>query len=410
MARVNSPEGDSASMQSDGLMVYRIRELEQLAPLREWWNELLVGSDTRTVELSYEWQTTYWKHFHDSDDLFVLVAEDAGRIAGIAPLKRQIIRVNGVALRRLCFIAASESNYQDILTDDRSGKVHARFWQFLQDHREEWDRLDLESVPTASMTIGCFSGERIGNAPYSLRKRTRCLHLTINCPWDEYFASRSRKTREHCRNRLKKLGDFGPVRLSRVTDDQEIEQVLERLFAFHRARWNPTTTPSKFNDERMRSFYHECMLSLGKLGLMCLYVLTAGTVTVAVEVVFHIGGTYLDQINSYNTELEKLGPSVLLKRLFLEDLFKQGFATVDFGTWYEYKRVWAEEESEKVSFEVYAGRSLRHLYCYSTTALLMGARESLKRVTLLRAAIQRLRQATLRQRNDVEPDASPGSE
>ncbi len=410
MARVSSPGGDSSGMQSDGIMVNRIREPEQLAPMREWWNELLRKSETRTAELSYEWQTNHWKYFHGNDELFVLIAEDSGRVVGIAPLKRQRIRVKGVALHRLCFIAASESNYQDFITDDRSGKVHARFWQYLQDHRNEWDRLELENVPAASLTSEWFARERVGNALHFTRKRTRCLHLTMNRSWDEYLASRSRMHRANLRKGMHKLEEAGHVSLSRVSAEPEIRRALDGMFEFHQARWNSSPTPSKFNDERMQSFYQDCLVSMIKPGLMGLHALSVGNTPAAFLVVFYMERTCVLQLSAFNARFERAGPSTLLIGEFLKGLFQQGFTSVDFGAWYEYKRVWTEEEHEKVTSEVYAGRSVRYLYCYATTAFLMGARESLKKVTWLRTAIQRLRQLASRQPKRVDPVAGSESE
>jgi CelD/BcsL family acetyltransferase involved in cellulose biosynthesis len=379
-------------MTSNTITVRLVTDPGMLPPLRTRWNELAEGGITRTSELTYEWQATFWKYFSAGDeDLFVLVAEEAGRVTGIAPLKLRVVRVNGVLLRCLVFLAASESNYQDIVTDDRSGRVHAAMWRFLRDHRGEWDRLDLENIPSASTTIGTFSPEGTGNALHFVRKRTRCLYLTIDRPWGEYYENRSRAHRDHMRKRMRKLGEAGPVRLWRVQEEPDLRKALDTLFEFHRARWNTTPTPSQFNDERMRSFYRECLDSLGRLDLMGLYVLMAGDVPAAAALVFTMGGTCITQIGSYNPRFEKLGPSVLLKRLFLEELFQQGYRAVDFGTYYDYKRSWADEETEKVSFEIYAGRTLRHRWCHGTTAVLAGARESLKRIPLLRTVIRGVR-------------------
>lgn len=410
MARVSAPERDSAVMPPDAITVRAIREQERLAPLRQRWNELLQRSDTPTAELSYEWQTNHWKYFHGDDELFVLVAEDSGRVVGIAPLKRQKIRVNGMALHRLCFIAASESNYQDFITSDRSGMVHARFWQYLRDHRGDWDRLDLENVPTASTTIGHFPGERPERMLRFLRKKTRCLRLTIDRSWDEYLASRPRMHRANLRKGMRKLEEAGPVFFSRVTMEPQILRAMDGMIEFHRTRWNSTPTPSKFNDERMRSFYRDCLVSMSELGLMRLYALSAGNVLSALLAVFTMERTCVLQLGAFNARFERAGPSTLLIGESLKELSQQGFTTVDFGKWYEYKRVWTEEEHEKVTFEVYAGRRLRHLYCYATTALLMGVRESLKRVKWLRSAIQRLRQIVSRRPKRVDPDAGAVSE
>jgi hypothetical protein len=74
-------------MSKKSLQIERIAEAADLEKLKEIWNALLERNATRTVELTYEWQMTYWKHFNQNAELFVLVVKADETVIALAPLK-----------------------------------------------------------------------------------------------------------------------------------------------------------------------------------------------------------------------------------------------------------------------------------------------------------------------------------
>ena len=54
---------DIAHMKETTLAIERIQDISFLETIKDDWNALLQKSDTKTIELTWEWQTTYWRHF-----------------------------------------------------------------------------------------------------------------------------------------------------------------------------------------------------------------------------------------------------------------------------------------------------------------------------------------------------------
>ena len=54
--------------------------------LKSDWNLLLKESNCDNIFLSWEWLYTWWESFKEGKKLFIIAAEEEGRIIGIAPL------------------------------------------------------------------------------------------------------------------------------------------------------------------------------------------------------------------------------------------------------------------------------------------------------------------------------------
>ena len=59
--------------------------------LKPEWNDLLQRSCCNTLFLTWEWQSTWWKHLGEGSLLLLgFRSEDDGRLVGIAPLFRTL--------------------------------------------------------------------------------------------------------------------------------------------------------------------------------------------------------------------------------------------------------------------------------------------------------------------------------
>src|SRR5512133_940724 len=110
-------------MENTLLTIEKINNPDTLESIKNVWNALLENNDTKTIELSYEWQISYWKHFNQGSELFVLVIHKAGSIIAISPLKLTVRRVFGIRIRSLEIIGARTSNYQDLVIGENSEDV-----------------------------------------------------------------------------------------------------------------------------------------------------------------------------------------------------------------------------------------------------------------------------------------------
>ena len=376
-----------------------------LEQIKGEWGTLLLKGHTRTVELSYEWQMTFWKNFHNGKSsnggkssgqypkLFVLVARNADTLVGIAPMKISRSWKKGFPGRVLEFIAALESNYQDFIVDPDAPGVLQAMIDCLIANKKQWDMMHLRHVPETSPTLEFLTNS--GFCRWCHRRviqRKRTVSLTIASTWDEFSNTISGRARWKIRNRTKKLAKVGDIRTFHCSTENEFLAHMPKFFELHRKRWNETGSPSNFNDHRYCSFYLDVIPQLFPKKQVDLYVMEAGETTLAMIFSFLLQNNYLTQLTIYDTDFEKNSPSIIVQDRLVEESFDGEIEVLDFGDHYAFKEMWARESSYKVSMEFYPRKTVRSLLLYCFTAIAEPARGLLRMVTPLRKIVVRIRQ------------------
>ena len=197
-------------MTKTALRIERVKDIDALEGIRDDWNALLEKNETKTVELTYEWQMSYWKYFNENAELFVLIVREGGSVVAIAPLRLIHTKVLGIQIRRLEFIAAAESNYQDFIIGKDREQVLEGIWDHLLSNIGSWDILSLRHIPAASTTTGHIFARRDGSLLCRIANIEKCLFLESDITWEEY-ASSTKTLRMAINKRMKRLRRFGEV-------------------------------------------------------------------------------------------------------------------------------------------------------------------------------------------------------
>jgi CelD/BcsL family acetyltransferase involved in cellulose biosynthesis len=371
-----------------GLEIERIEEIEDLDRIKEDWNALLERNETKTIELTYEWQMTYWRHFNENSELFVLIVKEGASIVAIAPFKLTYTRRLGVTVRSLEFIAARESNYQDFIIRSDNKQILERILDYLTSMQESWDILNLTNIPETSTTAHFLLNGLDRSLLCRIASAEKCVFLKIDKAWEEY-AEYSKKTRKHIayrKRRLQKLRD-GEVSYLHCSSQEQLESDLQRLFDLHRKRWNQTKTPSQFNDDRYCKFYLEVVPQLQPKGQIDLFVLRVGDSPVALSLNFLCDRSYLGQLMAYDPEYEKGAPATVMLEMFVKQAFADGIEMIDFGYYHPYKENWANCFKNRLNIEIYPKRVLP-CYIYLLTEILTLLRTNLRKITPLRRFVR----------------------
>jgi CelD/BcsL family acetyltransferase involved in cellulose biosynthesis len=375
---------------TNGLSVELVRDVRALEQIRDTWNALLEGNETKTVELSYEWQMTYWQHYHENAELFVLVVREDGSIRGIAPLKRTFSRPCGVTIRSLEFIAASESNYQDFIMAHERKEIISAIWTFLTENRDLWDVLRLAHVPARSSTGSFIQSD--GNRPFRHRldRLYPCLYVEVVKPWREYFQGLSSNVRHKIARCTRVLERMGPVHFYRCTTAESFREHLEILFELHRRRWNQTDTPSQFTNPRACQFYLDTVSELFPKGQIELWVLSVGDKPIVLTYAFAHDHALLTQLVAFDQEYEKGSPVAVSDYFMMKDAFNNGIRVVDLGDYFEYKTKWLPDTKQKLTIEIYSPRFLPAILCTLATVK-APIRTTARRIPGLARMIRRIR-------------------
>jgi CelD/BcsL family acetyltransferase involved in cellulose biosynthesis len=373
------------------LEIERIEEIEALEGLKEDWNALLEKNETKTVELTYEWQITYWKHFHENSELFVLVIKEADSIVAIAPLKLTYTRKLGIKTRTLEFIAAGESNYQDFIVGDNKQEILECIANYLISNKESWDILNLTHVPETSSTTDFFLNELDRPLLHRIADIKQCIFLKVDKGWEEYVAD-SKKARKKIDYRMRRLQRHGKINCFHCSSEEQIRAYLQAFFDLHRKRWNETETPSQFNDDRCCQFYLEVTRQLLPKGQVDLFVLTLEDSPVALLYSFPLGRNRLIQLIAHDIEYSKGAPSQVMHELFVKEAFADNIEVIDFGYYHPYKEYWADRFKNRLNMEIYPKKIIPCYYVFVLSKTVSSVRSHLKRITPLRQLVRYIRQ------------------
>ncbi len=190
--------------------------------LREAWNDLLRQSQTDTIFLSWEWQTTWWRHW-GTDELYLLHWHDpeSDRLLALAPL---YIERTPDGRRRLLLVGGIEvSDYLDIIvTPAAAAAVYADLAAWLRSaDAPAWDSFELVNVPAASPTLAALAAHFGSGWQTELRIEDVCPVLPLPVTWDAYLDSLDKHQRHEVRRKLRKIEQAPAVRwhLNRTPGD-----------------------------------------------------------------------------------------------------------------------------------------------------------------------------------------------
>ena len=301
------------------LNVKRVHDVETLEALRDDWNSLLEKSEIRTIELTFEWQISYWKYFKKDAELFVLVVQDENSIVAIAPLKLTIITILGFGIRRLELIAAAESNYQNLIIGEPREAIIDSIWDYLVSVRRSWDILALRNIPESSLTV-CSLLDRFRLTPFwMLVGKEKCMHLEAKNGQAEYPGKKGKARRNLDASMRKIERDLGEICLIQNSTKDGLKSELLDFFDLHRKRWNQTDSPSQFNDVAYCNFYLDAVPQLFAKKQINYSILEAGGVQIAQAFGFTYDRTYVGQLLAYDVNYARYGPMKVLLELSTRD-------------------------------------------------------------------------------------------
>jgi CelD/BcsL family acetyltransferase involved in cellulose biosynthesis len=318
---------------------------QRLNSIRTQWEELQAESDAWSVFNTWEYNATWWRHFGEGRQLWLLEAhDDTGRLIGIAPLlKISFKRLPFLRWRQLQFVATGmhAAHLDFIATRDLKDKVTAAFLNFLYQRRAEWDVLFLEGLAPESGTLdllkrppASWHEERVDTIPY----------IALPATFDEYFANfLSHAKRKKQRRWMRELEAAYPGEWAFciVKDPVELDSSFEELASLHQAKWEAQGHPGAFGPAPMKDFMRDLAHRYLERGWMRLYCLRIKERFVAGFFVYRYDNRIFDFASGIDENFYDLKPGHLLQQMVMQEAIETGVVEYDFmlGS-QEYKYSW----------------------------------------------------------------------
>ncbi|MEO6456919.1 MAG: GNAT family N-acetyltransferase [Chloroflexia bacterium] len=287
---------------------------------REEWSELLAASASDVVFMTWQWQALWWKHFSQAQGCrlhLLAVRGEGGALVGIAPLFVASEPLpplkeyhpgelrpegEGAPLRTLRLVGGIDiADYLDVIAAPEAlPDVWSAVLDYLISKRNEWDVIDLHSLPADSPSkdiVPDLVMER--GMECELLREDVCPVLKLPSDWDTYLMSLRKKDRHELRRKVRKLEGRDDSRwyLVNPVDTAALGKAMQIFIDLHRKSGEDKAL---FMDEQMAGFFTDMVHELAYTGWLDLAILDMDGYPAAAYFSFN----YKKRIYLYNSGYE----------------------------------------------------------------------------------------------------------
>jgi hypothetical protein len=318
------------------LCIAEVNEINRFLELRHEWNKVLNRSRSDNVYLTWEFLSTYWKHFGKEKKLRILYTENKGKIIAIAPLRQSRYSfaspfsydvIEPLAFRGL---TPEGADYTGFILAERKEECLKLFLTYLVEHND-WDFIYLMDVPETSMNMNL------------LADITRGIHLTLYseegavCPYmsvpnslEAFLSKLSGKVRKNLRRCIKNLkSDYGTVELKRYDEYGSLEAAMKTFFELHQKRWSLRNMPGAFHSQEIRNFYIDVARLFANNGWLALYFLMADDKPIATQYCFEFGQKMYYALGGFDPDFADYSVGNLILIKIIEKCIEKGIREYD---------------------------------------------------------------------------------
>jgi CelD/BcsL family acetyltransferase involved in cellulose biosynthesis len=316
------------------LIVYR--DETGFDALRDEWNALLGRSRFDTIFLTWEWQSTWWRHLGaQRGPLYLLAAREAGRLIGILPLYLSLAD----DVQCLTVVGCVEvSDYLDLIIEaGQEDAVYNAFLSWLMGtEAPAWDVAELCNQPAASLAYTRLAElARDRGLRVEVVQEDVCPVITLPRPgegedgWELYLNGLDKKERHEIRRKLRRIEREAPgAALRIVRGGAELPSAVDSFIALHRL-----SRPDKhaFMTDEMQAYFRAVAAVLAERGWLQISFLDIGDRPAATYFCFDYHGDILVYNSGYDTSASpQLSPGWVLLAELIQHAITTGRTRFDF--------------------------------------------------------------------------------
>ncbi|HKO01018.1 MAG TPA: GNAT family N-acetyltransferase [Thermoanaerobaculia bacterium] len=304
-----------------------ISTLEDLDALAPEWDALWRRTPSATPFQSPQWLLPWFPAFGTGGELAVIASRnDAGALTTVAPL--YILRDEDSDESLGMFLGTGVSDYLDIIGNDdvlsSLATLNCQMW-------------DLQQLRPSSPLLTAPLPDAFSD---NVEDQEPCPVLSLEGAGEELEHIVSTHFRKKIRYYRRAIARNATVTVEGATEEN-LDALLDALFALHAARWERRGMPGVLGDETTQAFHRDAARRLLKAGALRMYATRRDERIVAVFYGFAHGATVYYYLSGYDPELEKLSIGTLILAHAMEQGVRDGATTFDFlrGA-EEYKYAW----------------------------------------------------------------------
>jgi CelD/BcsL family acetyltransferase involved in cellulose biosynthesis len=320
-----------------------VQSQDDFLALEPAWNTLVQRAGIDHPFLTHEWIRTWWDAFGAGKRLHIVLVKARDELVAIAPLMLTEARMYGMRVRQLEFIFNVHTPRIDLIVTRARSDVYRALWRYLAERRGLWDVLILPQLPKGSRTLEELpQAAEAEGFPTGVWASDSSPYLALEgITADEYMKSLGTKHKSNMRNRKKRLGQLGDVRLETIDTTHGLPEALEDGYRIEAAAWKAEAQTAIQCDPTLVRFYSKMADVAAQKGWLRLHFLSVNGRRVAFDYSVVYGRKFYLLKAGYDPEFSPYSPFNLLCERTVEASFDEGLREFDFlGTDADWKLKW----------------------------------------------------------------------
>ena len=349
------------------MQVTRIATTDALQQCSASWNCLTRGVPFR----SWEWLSTWWKHYGGERELYVLaVHDDLGTLIGVLPLFRERTATRGRLLQLLgsdevCtdyVTVLSTHEHEDLVIDAIANWLIQASGRDSND-ADAWDLMELDSVPTSDAAMARLVGS-LSEAGCGVHRTAglSCWKLPLPASWDEVYDGLSKNRRKAFRKLQRETIDSGRLEFLTANNEEQLRSAMQLFVDLHQKRRNSLGEPGCFSSKQFAAFIDEVSRQLWSLDRLEVSWIELDGRPIGVEYcLLDADTTYVYQ-GGIEPNAHKESPGHLMTMALIRHSIASSRTTYDLLRGDEpYKAAWNAQPQPTVKLRISANRTAAHL-------------------------------------------------
>lgn len=307
------------------MQIRLIQDPAEFMALASRWDAFVTDLGQCTPFSCHAWFAA-WLQASPETPLRLWLAEDQQGLLGLWPLtlseERWRKRVGG----GLAFLRNPETPFMDAWVRDAS-VLEAMIQAQQAQPGWRWLRLDGWLPGPA---LGYFEALAAAQSVLAIDP-VAAPYVSIEGSWEDYWQSRSVRTRKAHRNVINKLEKTGTIEVKHWTQPQQVTQVLQVMTHLEARSWKQSEGRTLVNDNRLRDFFNHFTPLAAARGWLSCYALFLDGQALAVEYQLTQGERVWGLRGDYDEAHAALSPGAYLNLELIKRLFEAGYRHYDMG-------------------------------------------------------------------------------
>jgi CelD/BcsL family acetyltransferase involved in cellulose biosynthesis len=304
------------------MAILEFQRIDEINDFERDWNQLLAQSLDNNPFLTYEWLTTWWKHFGKGRELKLFTAESQGAVSIVVPVMYTRSKVFGSRRCKVEFVASGDSDYQGFLVTNfqKAARTVNELLESIIEDSNDADRVIFGEVPEDSFTarlLECVSGEGFG-ASHSAA--SSCPYVSLPSNYDGYRQTLGTNMRRKLKEWEKQASKDYRVEFIRYDKIGTVKEAMKIFFELHQKRQMAKGNCGVFHDSDKRSFHMDVANAFEEKGWLGLFFLTFNDRPVSAVYSFEYNGKLYAYLCGFDPEFARYRPG----HLAFSNLIKYG--------------------------------------------------------------------------------------